>query len=144
MAFYFLLSMILLNNFLYLFSQLSKSNSLLKLLDFSYISQITSLIIQLNLPQQVHLSACCSTPFSIPIKEAGFSGSSDFAPNICSHIPAFLGSTFSRLFSSFCDVDNGSQQLHSGPWQVLWLKSTWISGTDFQCIINTNCIQLLF
>lgn len=54
-----------------------------------------------------------------------------FSSDICSHIPAFLGSTSTHLFITFCDVNSGSQELKSGHWQILWLKFTWISGIDF-------------
>lgn len=47
---YILISVSLLNYFLYLFFQFSKSNSLLNPLNFSYISQTAWLTIQLNLP----------------------------------------------------------------------------------------------
>lgn len=62
----------------FLIPQLSKLNSLLTLHNFSHISQIAWLIIQLSLPQHVHFSATCSTPFNISIKETGFSSFSDF------------------------------------------------------------------
>lgn len=47
---YILISVSLLNYFLYLFSQFSKSNFLLNPLNFSYISQMAWLTIQLNPP----------------------------------------------------------------------------------------------
>lgn len=141
-VYYFLSSVSLLNPFLYPFSQFSKSNSMLKPRNFSYISQIAQLTTQLNQP----LSKLLCTFQHVPkggwlLRSPGFYSRQPF-PHPC------LSGRY--LHPSLpCCLWCG-RRLTAAPELPLtplyWgSESTYTFNTDFYCMCrNTNGIQPLF